>query len=190
MSPPACPYRPCRCHPRPPRRLWPASHHSAAQRQQRVCRCTFGNQKCYCRCSTGILPLPQDCPCSLRLMHSPSVDAAAVSRGKQLGLTAHYLPAGIVVTVFRCTGARGQGFGSASVELDGTPCALCPDRCVHSLPLSPPGLMPNFPAAAPPLLSPAAASRSCCRRWHHRWRQPATGCGRDEQPGRGSAASS
>lgn len=51
-----------------------------------------------------------------------------MSRGKQMGLTAHFLPAGIVVAVFRCTGAQDYGLGWASGGLSwlGTPvpCAL------------------------------------------------------------------
>lgn len=34
------------------------------------------------------------------LTHPPTRHTPAVSRGKQLGLTAHYLPAGVLVTVF------------------------------------------------------------------------------------------
>lgn len=39
-----------------------------------------------------------------RLRHRPLPHCAllfAVSRGKQLGMTAHYLPSGILVTVFK-----------------------------------------------------------------------------------------
>lgn len=53
-----------------------------------------------------------------------SPHAAAVSRGKQLGLTAHYLPAGTVVTVFRCAGAWGQGLGWLLLRWL-APCPLC-----------------------------------------------------------------